>query len=107
MGVKYVTTFYDYTIEAKKFAAYEDKLYPYFALVEEVGEFMGKCAKQRRGDRYITKEEKQKELGDILWQLAAVIREEGFTFESIANQNLQKLHDRQLRGVIKGEGDER
>lgn len=49
----------------------------------------------------------QKEAGDILWQLAGLCSVMGWSLEDIAQQNLDKLADRQRRGKIDGEGDNR
>lgn len=97
----------DYQVEAYHYAAYDDKEYPYYALVEEVGEFMGKLAKQKRGDKGITEPDIHKELGDILWQLCAVCSERGVALSYIAKGNLAKLEDRKNRNTIKGSGDNR
>lgn len=97
----------DYSRRAMTFAKYKSELYPFYALVEEVGEFFGKLAKEHRGDRYIPKEEKLKELGDILWDLNACCVQMGSTLEEVAEMNLAKLEDRAERGVLKGEGDNR
>lgn len=48
-----------------------------------------------------------KELGDILWHVAAIAVDYGFTLDQIAELNLNKLTDRQERNVIKGSGDAR
>lgn len=97
----------DYGRRAMAFAKYKSEYYPFFALAEETGEFLGKIAKEHRGDRYIPKEEKLKELGDILWQLNACCIQMGSTLEEVAEMNLAKLEDRAERGVLKGEGDNR
>lgn len=93
-------------------------------LVGEVGEFSGKVAKLIRkekcyidGNHYnclqensewsITKEELKKEAGDILWQLSGLCNYMGWPLEEIAQENLDKLADRQKRNVIVGEGDNR
>ncbi len=52
-------------------------------------------------------EEYVKELGDVLWYIAASAKELGFTLEQVAQLNLKKLADRKERGVIKSEGDNR
>lgn len=49
----------------------------------------------------------QKEAGDILWQLAGLCSVMGWNLEDIAQQNLDKLASRKLRGVIDGNGDNR
>lgn len=97
----------DYSRRAMTFAKYQNEWYPFFALCEEVGELHGKIAKELRGDKYIPKEEKLKELGDILWQLNACCIQMGSTLEEVAEINLAKLEDRAERGVLKGEGDNR
>jgi NTP pyrophosphatase (non-canonical NTP hydrolase) len=48
-----------------------------------------------------------KELGDTLWYIAAAADELGFTLESIAQENIDKLRDRKERGVLGGSGDDR
>mgnify|MGYP001244883761 CR=1 FL=1 len=48
-----------------------------------------------------------KEMGDVLWYLAALSRELGVTLEEVAEANLNKLKSRYDRGVIYGDGDNR
>lgn len=48
-----------------------------------------------------------KELGDVLWYVAAICDELGLEMSDVARRNVEKLSDRQERGVIQGEGDER
>lgn len=54
-----------------------------------------------------TDKDLQKECGDILWQLAGLCSVMGWSLEDIAQQNLDKLADRQQRNQIDGDGDER
>ncbi len=110
-----ITGFNDYSQRAKFFAIYKGDSYPFFGLVEEVGEFMGLFAKAHRGDDMVARfgsedavqEAVVKELGDVLWMLSAVCHEMGTSLEEIANTNIEKLQDRATRGVIKGTGDNR
>lgn len=48
-----------------------------------------------------------KELGDVLWQVASVADDYGFSLSDVADANLDKLSDRSRRGVIDGSGDTR
>lgn len=48
-----------------------------------------------------------KEVGDVLWYLAAACNELGISLSDAAVTNLEKLRDRQLRGVQRGSGDNR
>ena len=47
------------------------------------------------------------ELGDALWFVAMMARHLGVSLEEVMRRNLDKLADRQTRGVIIGDGDKR
>lgn len=47
------------------------------------------------------------ELGDVLWYVAVLAAEAGFTMSEVAEGNIEKLKDRLERDKIKGEGDKR
>lgn len=91
--------------------------YPIKGLAGETGEFVDKLKKYERNlnirdIRYsqltpIQLEELAKELSDVLWYIASVAFELGYTLEDIAQKNVDKLADRHARGVTKGEGDNR
>jgi NTP pyrophosphatase (non-canonical NTP hydrolase) len=49
----------------------------------------------------------KKELGDILWCLAAVAKDYDFTLDEVANGNIEKLTSRKANNTIKGNGDNR
>lgn len=49
----------------------------------------------------------QKEAGDCLWMISGLCSVMGWTLEEVAQENLDKLADRQKRDVIVGEGDNR
>jgi NTP pyrophosphatase (non-canonical NTP hydrolase) len=48
-----------------------------------------------------------KEIGDVLWYIAALSRDLGFTLEEVAKMNIDKLESRKQRNVISGSGDDR
>lgn len=85
--------------------------YPALGLTGEAGEVADKVKKFIRdaggklsADR---KEEMIKELGDVLWYLAALASELGVTLDEVARKNIKKVIDRQARGVLTGDGDNR
>ena len=111
--------FDDYQTLALSTAVYqnvgENLVYPALGLAGETGEYADKVKKNWRNKdsmsaanlTYEEKKEFVKELGDILWYLAASARELGFELSEIAVQNIAKLSDRRNRDVIKSAGDNR
>ncbi|MFP4598305.1 MAG: nucleoside triphosphate pyrophosphohydrolase family protein [Persicimonas sp.] len=85
--------------------------YPALGLAGEAGEVCEHIKKAIRDDGgEITDERRRalrKELGDVLWYVAALSSELGLQMGDIARANVEKLADRQKRGVIHGEGDDR
>lgn len=76
-------------------------------LTGEAGEVAEKVKKwQREGDQQYLDDLKD-ELGDVLWYLARLADETELDLDYVAQRNLEKLGDRQERGVLTGEGDER
>ena len=54
-----------------------------------------------------TREALKAELGDVLWYLAQTCTELELSLDNVAESNLTKLLDRQARGKIHGDGDNR
>jgi len=85
--------------------------YPALGLAGEAGEVCEKIKKIMRDQKgHFTDadaDEIGKELGDVLWYLATIATELNIALSVIAEENMEKLRDRQERGVIKGSGDNR
>jgi NTP pyrophosphatase (non-canonical NTP hydrolase) len=117
----------NYQEEAYKFANFgSNPAYAYAGLAEEAGEVLGKYAKFIRKHDGIDphhaeksfpkafaedlakyKEDLEKELGDVMWMVAAIATINNLDLKGIMRKNLDKLTDRLNRGVIIGEGDNR
>ncbi|TSC52568.1 MAG: MazG family pyrophosphatase [Parcubacteria group bacterium LiPW_41] len=86
-------------------------VYPTLGLVGEAGEIAEKVKKIFRDNGGVVEDEKKeeikKELGDVLWYIARVGAEFGFTVEDIAELNKKKLLSRRERGTLHGDGDNR
>lgn len=75
-------------------------------LTSEAGEVAGKYAKWIR-DGILDEEGMQKEVGDVLWQIAGLSTVMGWSLADLASKNLQKLAQRQINNTLTGSGDER
>jgi NTP pyrophosphatase (non-canonical NTP hydrolase) len=112
-------TLNEYQQAALETAQYPDRgnnaIYPALGLAGEAGEAVDKVKKIWRnlgitsGREYLATQrlELAKEIGDVMWYVAALADEIGFDLESVAAMNMAKLKDRKERGVIKSEGDNR
>lgn len=75
-------------------------------LTSEAGEVAGKYAKWIR-DGVLDEAGMQKEVGDVLWQIAGLSTVMGWSLADLASKNLQKLAQRQENNTLKGSGDDR
>lgn len=104
--------FDNYQSAAKLTAVYPKDVaiaYLSLGLGNEAGEAQGKIKKYLRGDYDMAalKEKLEGELGDVLWYLAVLADAMGLSLDQIAQANIAKLHDRAVRGKLKGDGDTR
>jgi len=78
-------------------------------LCGESGELAEKVKKIMRGDKELgaCHADLEKEIGDVLWYCAVLSYELITNLDRVAAINLDKLSDRDSRGVIKGSGDDR
>ena len=104
----------EYQRRAAETAIYPDAsavTYPILGLVNEAGEVAGKYKKIFRDDNGVVteahREDLKKELGDVLWYVAALARDLGVNLEDVAQGNLDKLASRAARGTLQGSGDNR
>lgn len=82
--------------------------YALFNLGAEAGEVLGVHAKAvRDGRKFDYDQNIKKELGDVLWHVAAIAIDNGFTLEDVALANISKLSKRKAENTIQGSGDDR
>lgn len=103
-------TFEEYQNTAEETAIYSfdlNVMYPALGLAGEVGEVLNKIKKHYRDGTPLDKEDLGKELGDVLWYLSTLATDLDLNLADVAGDNLDKLSDRNARGVIGGSGDYR
>lgn len=104
-----------YQAKAWETAVYPRKsinfIYPTLGLCGEAGEVAEKVKKIIRdhGGRIPAEKHTEivKELGDVLWYLAALSSELGVNLSAVAQANLDKLAKRAAENKLHGEGDNR
>lgn len=86
-------------------------IYPALGICGEAGEIAEKVKKVMRDENGVftlaNKHEIAKEVGDVLWGIANIAHDLGYSLEEIARMNYNKLKSRQCRGKISGSGDNR
>ena len=107
-------TFSEYQTRAMTTAVYPRRgegnfTYPALGLAGETGEVCEKLKKIIRDENGVVTPERlsllAKELGDVLWYVAALATELGLSMDAIAAGNLEKLAARKAAGRIHGSGD--
>ncbi len=99
-------TFDEYQTQAQSTAIYDHPIiYPTLGLCGESGEVAEKVKKHMRDGTSL--DELKKELGDVLWYLAAIASDLNISLNDIALTNIDKLQSRKERGKLGGSGDNR
>lgn len=105
-----------YQKESRKTAKYPQEeslplMYTALGMNGEAGEIADKIKKMLRDDGGVLTDERKEslkmELGDVMWYIAQMCTELGFTLEEVAQGNLDKLLSRMERNKINGDGDNR
>ena len=108
-------TLNEYQKEAMSTAIFKEEhkyVYPALKLAGEAGEVAEKVGKVLRDnggnfEDLAVKTDLIKELGDVLWYIAALANSLDATLEQVATVNILKLSSRANRGQIHGSGDDR
>ena len=108
-------TLNDYQKKSRVTAIYpnigHNLIYPTLGLCGEAGEVAEKIKKMIRDDHGVMSpakiKELKKEVGDVLWYIAAIASELGADLDNIAQENIDKLLSRQTRNQLTGSGDNR
>jgi NTP pyrophosphatase (non-canonical NTP hydrolase) len=86
-------------------------IYPTLGLTGEAGEVAEKVKKilRDKGGEFSDEARKAiaKELGDVMWYVAALCRDIGISMDAVAQMNLAKLQKRKATNNIHGSGDDR
>jgi NTP pyrophosphatase (non-canonical NTP hydrolase) len=102
--------FNEYGDFVKGMKVYPEKhaiVYPALGLSGEAGEVAEKVKKWLRGDRDLDKYELLKEASDVMWYIASLADDLGYTLQDVVDANVEKLSKRKENNLIKGDGDRR
>ena len=100
----------DYQDQAVETAIFKNDFYPIASLMVEAAELADLFVKPMlRGDNTQPdfRSKVVSEAGDVLWNLAVLLRRNGINLSEVAEINLKKLQDRKMRGVLLGSGGNR
>jgi len=99
---------YSYWVEDKIMTEGNDRLIENtLGLVGEAGEVAEKIKKLIRDSSRFSNQDIVKELGDVVFYATALANYFESSLEEVIELNVDKLDDRQARGVLGGSGDDR
>ena len=93
-------SFFKYETQAEKTASYKSADYLPLGLAEECGELVQLFAAAKRKDQPVDVQKLISECGDVLWVLSQIARENDFSLEDAANNNMDKLAGRTAAGTV-------
>jgi len=99
-----------YQDQAVETAIFKNDFYPIASLMVEAAELADLFVKPMlRGDNTQPdfRAKVVSEAGDVLWNLAVLLRRNGINLSEVAETNIKKLQDRKMRGVLLGSGGDR
>ena len=99
-----------YQDQAVETAIFKNEFYPIASLMVEAAELADLFVKPMlRGDdtKPDFRSKVVSEAGDVLWNLAVLLRRNGINISEVAEINIKKLQDRKMRGVLLGSGGDR
>lgn len=109
-----MNTFDEYQEAAVRTAVYPENaamFYTALGLAGEAGEVANQVKKILRDDGFILTDARRikirKEIGGVMWYVAALCTEIGLNFGDVCRENIEILTSRQERGTLKGDGDNR
>ena len=101
--------FNEYQVLAEQTAIYDNEFYHVASLMVEAAELADLFVKPvLRGDAVeVDRTKLISEAGDVLWNLAVLLKRNNIKLEDVAVFNIEKLKSRMARGVIQGSGGDR
>lgn len=84
------------TIQKNASAQHLSDIVPFLGIIGEIGSVVSQLKiKLRVGDSYVAYKSKLcEELGDVLWYISTIATQNQLTLDEVAQQNLDKIHDR-------------
>ena len=82
-------------------------LYPALGLAGEAGEVADKVKKLIRDSKTDSNHAIALELGDVMWYIASLANDLGYSMQDIAEMNVNKLQKRSRENKLQGSGDDR